>query len=99
MEAVKIDGAKLNEAQVAAKAIEASVKKTYESCEKLAGYVHSAKWSGKSRDNFLTYLEIIQLYHKDITSAVEKQTKALNNLERYVDDFKRDSAVQEVRNL
>lgn len=99
MGSVKIDGSKVNEAKVAAKTIETSVGKTYDSCEKLISYIHSAKWSGSSRDSFLTYIEIIQKYHKDLKSAVAKQTKALNNLEGYVDDFQRDSAVKEVRNL
>ena len=99
MGSVEIDGNKVNEAKIAAKAIELSVGKTYASCGKLISYVHSAKWSGKSRDNFLTYIEIIQLYHKDLQSAVEKQTKALNNLDQYVGDFNRDSSVKEVRNL
>ena len=99
MGSVKIDGNKVNEAKIAAKAIELSVGKTYASCGKLISYVHAAKWSGKSRDNFLTYIEIIQLYHKDLQSAVEKQTKALNNLDQYVGDFNRDSSVKEVRNL
>lgn len=99
MGSVKIEGNKVNEAKIAARAIEVSVGRTYESCGKLISYVNSAKWSGKSRDNFLTYIEIIQLYHKDLQSAVEKQTKALENLDQYVGDFNRDSSVKEVRNL
>lgn len=96
---VKIDGEKVNEALIAAKSIEESVKNTAKSCEKLISYVHSAKWSGNSRNSFLSYLEIIQAYHKDIATAVTKQTKALNNLEGYINDFQRDSSVKEVRSL
>ena len=99
MGSVKIDGDKVNEAKIAAKAIELSVGKTYESCGKLINYVYSAKWSGKSRDNFLTYMEIIQQYHEDLQFAVEKQTKALNNLDKYIGDYNRDSSVKEVRNI
>ncbi|WP_066390720.1 WXG100 family type VII secretion target [Neobacillus mesonae] len=96
---VKIDGDKVNEAKSAAKALEQSIDQTYEQCEQLIAYVHSAKWSGKSRDAFLSYLEIIHKYHKDMKSAVKKQTKALNNYNGYVGDFLRDSSVAEVRNL
>lgn len=96
---VKIDGHKVNEAKIAAKEIVKSVETTYDSCEKLISYVHAAKWSGKSRDSFISYMEIIQAYHKDLKSAVAKQTKALNNLDGYMDDYQRDSAVREVRNL
>jgi len=96
---VKIDGGKVNEAKAAAKALEQSINRTYDQCEQLISYVNSAKWSGKSRDAFLTYLEIIQKYHRDMKTAVPKQTKALNNLDGYFDDFLQDSSVREVRNL
>lgn len=99
MGSVRIHEDKVNQAKAAAKALEQSVDKTYEHCEQLISYVQSAEWSGKSRDSFLTYMEIIQQYHQDMKSAVEKQTKALNNLDGYVDDFLQDSSVREVRNL
>lgn len=99
MGSVRIYEDKVNHAKEAAKALEQSVDKTYEHCEQLISYVQSAGWSGKSRDSFLTYLEIIQQYHQDMKSAVEKQTKALNNLDGYLDDFLQDSSVREVRNL
>ncbi|WHY67414.1 WXG100 family type VII secretion target [Neobacillus sp. SuZ13] len=99
MGSVRIDVDKVNEAKAAAKALEQSIEQTYESCEQLISYLHSAKWSGKSRDSFLSYLEIIQKYHYDMKSAVAKQTKALNNLDGYIDDFLQDGSVREVKNL
>ncbi len=96
---VRIYGEKAYEAKVAANALEQSVKSTYESCEQLISYIQSAKWSGKARDTFLTYLEIIRQYHKDMESALGKQTEALNNLEGYFNDFLQDSSVRDVRNL
>ena len=96
---VRIDGDQVNEAKAAARALEQSIEKTYDQCEQLISYLHAAEWSGKSRDAFLTYLEIIQKYHHDMKSAVAKQTKALNNLEGYFDDFLQDPSVREVRNL
>lgn len=96
---VIIYGDKVNEAKAAAKGLEQSVQVSYESCEQLIAYIHSAKWSGKARDSFLSYLEIIQKYHKDMQDALAKQTKALNNLEGYMNDFLQDNAVNEVRNL
>lgn len=99
MGSVKIDGVKANEARVAAKDLEQSIDKTYDTCNQLMGYIHSAQWSGKSRDAFLTYLEIIQKYHKDLKSAVAKQTVALNHLEGYMDDFLQDGSVKEVKKL
>ncbi|WP_040205552.1 WXG100 family type VII secretion target [Neobacillus jeddahensis] len=99
MGSVRIDGDKANEAKAAAIGLEQSIEQTYESCEQLIAYLHSAKWSGKSRDSFLSYLEIIQKYHHDMKSAVAKQTKALNNLDGYLDDFFQDGSVREVKNL
>ncbi|NRD77650.1 WXG100 family type VII secretion target [Bacillus sp. BRMEA1] len=99
MGSVRIYGNKVNEAKAAAKALEQSIEKTYEQCVHLRDYVNSAKWSGKARDSFLTYLEIIEKYHEGMKSAVHKQTKALNNLERDFDDFLQDGSVKEVRNL
>lgn len=99
MGSVRIHDDKVNEAKAAAKALEQSVKTTYEKCEQLISYLHSAKWSGKSRDAFLSYIEIIQKYHKDLSAAVAKQTKALNNLDGYYNDFLQDPSVKEVRNL
>lgn len=99
MGSVRIHEDKVNEAKAAAKALEQSIDKTYDQCEQLISYLQSANWSGKSRDTFLSYLEIIQKYHHDMKSAVAKQTKALNNLDGYLDDFLQDSSVKEVRNL
>ncbi len=99
MGSVRIDGDKVNEAKAAAKALEQSIEKTYDQCQQLISYLHSAEWSGKSRDSFLTYLEIIQKYHFDMKSAAAIQTKALNNLEGYFNDFLQDPSVREVRNL
>ncbi|RDW16459.1 hypothetical protein CWR48_16375 [Oceanobacillus arenosus] len=96
---VRIDGRKLNEAKVAAQAVEKSINASYQQCEQLLSFVQSAKWSGKSRDSFISYLDIIYQYHNDLKSAVALQKKALNNLDRYVDDFSKDSSVKEVRNL
>lgn len=96
---VKIDVDKVNEARIAAKEIVKSVETTYDSCERLISYVQAAKWNGKSRESFLAYLEIIRDYHKDLKSAVKKQTKALKNLERYLDEYQNDSEVRKVRNL
>ncbi|MEN1967625.1 WXG100 family type VII secretion target [Lentibacillus sp. N15] len=99
MSKVEIDGEKLNEAKIAADALESSIKTSYEQCDKLISYVESANWKGKSRDTFLSYIDIISKYHNDLKSAVALQTKALNNLESYMNDFKQDSSVKEVKNL
>ena len=75
---VRIYEERVNEAKAAAKILEQSIKTSRDTCEQLISYVSAAEWSGKARDSFLSYLEIIQKYHKDIEVAVQLQTKALN---------------------
>lgn len=99
MDKVLIHDEKVREAQIAAKELEKSLKTTYEQCQQLLSFVHSAKWSGKARDSFLTYMEILEQFHKDMVEAAGKQTKALHNLDGYRSDFLQDSSVREVRNL
>ncbi|MFC4620334.1 WXG100 family type VII secretion target [Camelliibacillus cellulosilyticus] len=96
---VKIYGDKAHEAQAAAKALEQSIASACDQCEALISFLHSAKWRGKSRDAFLTYIEIIHKYNKDLKSALIKQTKAIQHLEDYINDFERDPSVREVKHL
>ena len=67
---VRIYEERVNEAKAAAKILEQSIKTSRDTCEQLISYVLAAEWSGKARDSFLSYLEIIQKYHKDIEAAV-----------------------------
>ncbi|SDZ50500.1 Proteins of 100 residues with WXG [Evansella caseinilytica] len=99
MSDVNINIYKLDAAKQAAQALENSITTSHRECKKLLSYVESSKWSGKARDAFLCYLEIIYQYHGDLKEAAALQTKALKNLDKYMDDFNRDSAVREVRNL
>lgn|SRR5690625_1667599 len=96
---VLIDESKLSEAKENANKIKNSVRRTEQYCETLISITSSSSWKGKSRDAFLTYLEIIIQYHRDLTSAVELQADALKNLEQYIGEFPQDSRVSKVRNI
>lgn len=96
---VIIDSKKLAEAKQIASNIETSIKRTEMYCGTLVSTVASSSWKGKSREAFLSYIEIIEGYHKDLTSAVQLQTKALNNLERYINEFSKDNRVSRIRDL
>ncbi|MBC6311017.1 hypothetical protein HCJ66_15935, partial [Listeria sp. FSL L7-1582] len=48
---------------------------------------------------FVAYLDIIVQYHKDVKSAMKEQTKALENLETYIEAYDSESKVREVKNL
>lgn len=96
---VRILAREVEKAKAAAKAIDASIKRTNVRCDTLLAYVASASWSGQTRDSFLTYLELIKQLHDDIEAITPKQTKALSNLAQYTDDFLNDSLVKQVRHL
>ncbi|EUJ47065.1 WXG100 family type VII secretion target [Listeria fleischmannii] len=93
------DGSKVEEAISSAKLIEDSLQTTHKKCTSIVQYVNGAKWSGKSRDAFLTYMEIIEQYHADINKNYKKQKKALENLKDYSGDFEESSISTEVKNL
>lgn len=99
MENVKINDNDLNAARGWANGIETVLSRTYDQSGVLLTYVNSSKWSGKSRDACLTYLEILNQYHKELLETSKLQTKALNNLKGYMDDFLQDGSVKEVKNL
>lgn len=82
-----------------AKEIEQSMKTAYEYCSTLKATIYGSSWKGKSRDAFLTYVEIIAQYHKELNEILSKQTKALKNIEKYRDNFSNDSMVTEVKQL
>lgn len=96
---VLIDKDKLNDAKQDANSIKNSVKRTEQYCETLLSITSSSSWKGKSKDAFLTYLEIIVQYHHDLSEAVDLQKEALQNLEQYIGEFPQDSRVSKVRNI
>lgn len=96
---VKIEMDKASDAREAAARLHKVITETHTSCTKLLSYIEGAKWSGKTRDSFISYLEIIEKYHKDLDKALSKQVKALENLEGYISDYQNDGKVREVRNL
>ncbi|MBC1614474.1 hypothetical protein HB937_14215 [Listeria welshimeri] len=84
---LKIDAEKVAEAKKSAAIVEESLKTTHDS------------WSGKSRDAFLTFMELIEQYHADVKKNYKKQKKALKALEEYVEEFENTSYSKDVRNL
>ena len=87
MEDVVINGNKLSEAKQLASRIERNVKRTHMYAETLISTVVSSEWKGESRDAFLSYIEIIEQYHAELTESVKLQTKSIRNLENYINEF------------
>ncbi|EBF5848113.1 WXG100 family type VII secretion target [Listeria monocytogenes] len=96
---VKIDAAKVAEAKKSAEIVEKSLESTHKKCKSVISYVEGASWSGKSRDAFITFMELVEQYHSDVKKNFKKQKKALNALEDYVEDFENTSYSKDVRNL
>ncbi|MBC1487313.1 WXG100 family type VII secretion target [Listeria seeligeri] len=96
---LKIDANKVAEAKASAKIVGESLDATHKKCKAVISYVEGASWSGKSRDAFLTFMEIIEQYHADVKKNYKKQKKALNALDDYVKDFEDTSYAKDVKNL
>ena len=99
MEDVVINENKLSEAKQLASRIERNVKRTHMYAETLISTVASSDWKGESRDAFLSYIEIIEQYHAELTESVKLQTKAIRNLENYINEFSQDNRVRRMRNI
>lgn len=96
---LKINAAKVEEARSSAKKIEQSLAETHARCEKLISYASSCSWKGKTKQAFLSYLEIIEKYHADVKKKYKKQSKALKNLEKNIADFEDENICREVKNI
>ncbi|KGL46534.1 hypothetical protein BMT55_14735 [Listeria newyorkensis] len=96
---VTIHGDNVGEAKKIANDIDKALKTSYDDATKLKDYVNSVTWKGKSKKAFVAYLDIIVQYHKDVKSAMKEQTKALENLENYIEAYDSESKVREVKNL
>ncbi|MBC1458186.1 WXG100 family type VII secretion target [Listeria newyorkensis] len=96
---VTIHGDNVGEAKKIANDIDKALKTSYDEATKLKEYVNGVSWKGKSKKVFVAYLDIIVQYHKDVKSAMKEQTKALENLEKYIEAYDSESKVREVKNL
>lgn len=99
MDDVVIDQSKLEEAKQLASKVENSVKRTHMYCETLVSTVASSTWKGESKDAFLSYIEIIEQYHAELSEAVKLQTTAMNNLESYIAEFPQDNRVKRMKSI
>lgn len=86
-EKIVIHQSKLATLKEAATTVKTTLSTTLDSCRELISYVESSTWKGKSRDEFLTYIEIIYEHHKSFHEAAEMQVKALNDLQSNIDGF------------
>ncbi|PEA53787.1 hypothetical protein CON64_16260 [Bacillus pseudomycoides] len=96
---VEIIDSDLQQAIQYSKAIQDALRTSYDKSNDLKSYVKSAKWSGSTRGSFEAYLDLITQYHKDMNNIMEKHTKALENLNKYMQNFEETADVRKVRSL
>ncbi|MCY8036383.1 WXG100 family type VII secretion target [Bacillus sonorensis] len=82
-----------------AKTIEKHVGDSLRQAKDLKSYIESGEWNGKTRDAFLSYLELIIQLNEDMKDALNDHTSALNALEKSIGDFSKLSEVKEIQNL
>ena len=96
---VKISGEGTVNAIAYAQQIENSVKDSLQQAKELQATVLSAHWKGKTRDEFLCYLELIIQFNAGMADALEDHTKALKDLDKHIHTFSNTSEVQMIKNL
>ncbi|QHZ45834.1 MULTISPECIES: WXG100 family type VII secretion target [Bacillus] len=98
-EAVEISHNGAAEALAHAKAIEKHVSDSLNKANELKSYVESGRWSGKTRDAFLSYLELIIDLNADMKKALKDHTSSLKHLEKHIGDFSKLSEVKDIQSL
>ncbi|MCP1122580.1 WXG100 family type VII secretion target [Bacillus sp. 3103sda1] len=96
---IEISGEGAANAITYAQQIENSVKDSLQQAKDLQATVTSSHWKGKTRDAFLSYLELIIQLNADMADALEDHTKALKDLDKHIHTFSNTSEVQTIKNL
>lgn len=76
-----------------------SVERAHGYCLTLKDTTESVSWKGATRDQFITYIEIIEQYHTKLNEILQLQTEALDNLADYCEDFRNEGIVKAVNRL
>ncbi|PEI72630.1 WXG100 family type VII secretion target [Bacillus wiedmannii] len=92
---IEIHGNEISTAISYAEQIEKGVKDSLEQAKALQAQVTCSRWSGKTRDAFVCYLELLIQYNAQIADTLEIQTRALKELDKSIHSFtNRDEVVK-----
>lgn len=80
------------------KNVKTHLENSYKASESLHAYIKGSNWGGESKLAFLTYLEIVKQYHRDLSMAFEHQTSAMDNVGTNYEEYYSNS-VRVVRDL
>ena len=78
------------------KEINQELTSSYQTVTQLKTYLQSAKWSGKTKVAFESYLDIV---HKDLRSIMEEHEKAVTSLKKSIDNYNSSSEVASIKGL
>ena len=81
------------------KEINQELTNSYQTVTRLKSYLQSAKWSGKTKVAFESYLDIIHKYHKDLRSIMQEHEKAVSGLKKSIDNYNNSSEVSSIKGL
>ena len=96
---VKTKGTLIENAANYSESVNEDLKDTLKQAEALLDKVSDMKWKGNARDAFVSYLDIVSQYHKDIESKAKDQHKAFKNLSEKIDGYSSDDSVVEVKRI
>ncbi|HEK9100046.1 WXG100 family type VII secretion target [Bacillus pfraonensis] len=96
---IEISGSEALNAISYAEQIEKGVKDSLQQAKELQAYVISSHWNGKTRDAFLSYLELLIQFNTKMAEALEGHTKALKELDKHIQSFTNRPEVEGVKKL
>ncbi|MEI4803441.1 WXG100 family type VII secretion target [Bacillus sp. FJAT-51639] len=96
---VEIHGSEISSAISYAEQIEKGVKDSLEQAKALQSYVTGTRWSGKTNDAFLCYLDVLIQYNAKVATVLEGQTKALKELDESIQSFANRIEVEKIKRL
>ncbi|WP_150284635.1 hypothetical protein [Rummeliibacillus sp. TYF-LIM-RU47] len=96
---VEINGSQLNEAIAQAKVIKRALYDAKASAEGFSSTISGSEWSGRAKDEFSAFLDIIIQYHDDICGAAQKNLESLEKLKKHMDELMQEDIVVEVEGI
>ena len=71
----------------------------YEEAQALGVFLKNAKWKGRTKDAFQTYIEIIIKYHGDLNDIMVEHEKVIEGLWQKIEDYRNSEFVNRIKGL
>ncbi|MBF0780476.1 MULTISPECIES: WXG100 family type VII secretion target [unclassified Granulicatella] len=96
---IKIKAFELDRAITLSQDINKELAHSEQTVYSLKKYLASASWSGKTKESFTAYLELIYQYHKELIEIMKEHEKVIQNLRKTIDDYNDSSEVASIKGL